>query len=140
MSTPVTTPVITIHQPEPAQPAKPRFWQRKLVRTIAGGVVTLAVSIGLGAMLQKHDTKAAMNDFTADVRDEPGIKSVRDVPAREGYQGKLEINGGAAIVTFKREGENLMLGYQLDVDDPDIATVQKAITHAADEAGFDEQP
>ena len=138
MSIPVTTPVITIH--EPAQPARPRFWQRKLVRTIAGGVVTLTVSIGLGAMVQKHDTKAAMDDFSADVRDEPGIESVRDVPAPSGYAGKLEINGGAAVVTFERQGDNLMLGYELDPANPDVATVDNAITHAADEAGFDKQP
>jgi hypothetical protein len=138
MSTPVTTPVITIHEPE-APPAKPRFWQRKLVRSIAGGVVTLAVSIGVGAMLQKHDTKAAMDDFSADVRDEPGIKSVREVPAPGGYTGKLEINGGAAIVTFQREGDNLMLSYELDSLDPDAATLDNAIKHAADEAGFDKQ-
>jgi hypothetical protein len=140
MSTPVTTPVITIHEPAAAQPAKPRFWHRKLVRTIAGGVVTLAVSIGVGAMVQSHDTKKAMSDFSADVRDEPGIKSVREVPAPSGYEGKLEINGGAAVVSFQREGDNLMLSYELNSLDPDAATVDKAITHAADEAGFDKQP
>jgi hypothetical protein len=84
MSTPVTTPVIT-QQPD-AGPARPRFTSRKSVGSAATCILTLAISIGAGVMLRSHDTEKAMKDFAADVRDEPGIKSVREL--RDHFAGQ----------------------------------------------------
>jgi hypothetical protein len=136
MSTPVTTSLPT-SQPE-VRPARPRFTSRKSVRSVATAVVTLAVSIGVGALVHSHDAQKAMDKFMTDVRDEPGIKSVRKVPAPEGYTGKIEINGGAAIVTFKEQGNDVLMSSELKTLD-DIVRVDAAIAHAADEAGFDQQ-
>jgi hypothetical protein len=136
MSTPVTTPVIT---PQPdARPARPRFTSRKSVRGIATGVLTLAISIGVGVMLRSHDTQQVIDDFAADVRDEPGIKSVKEVPAPEGYVGMLEINGGRAVVRFKEQGNDLLMSSQVTSLD-DIVRVDAAIAHAAEESGFDSE-
>ena len=136
MSTPVTTPV-AIPQAD-VRPARPRFTSRKGVRSVATAVATLAVSIGVGAMVHSHDAEKAMDEFIADVRDEPGIKSVRSVPAPEGYTGKVEINGGAAFVTFKEQGNDVLMSSELKTLD-DIVRVDAAIAHAAEEAGFDQQ-
>ena len=136
MSTPVTTPLAT-SQPE-VRPARPRFTSRKSVRSVATAVVTLAASIGVGALIHSHDGQKAMDEFITDVRDEPGITSVREVPAPEGYTGKLEINGGAAIVTFREQGNDVLMSSEVKTLD-DIVRVDAAIVHAADEAGFDRQ-
>jgi hypothetical protein len=136
MSTPVTTP-LPASQPE-VRTARPRFTSRKSVRSVATAVVTLGVSIGVGAMVHSHDAQKAMNEFMSDVRDEPGIKSVREVPAPEGYTGKLEINGGAATVTFKEQGNDVLMSSEVNTLD-DIVRVDAAIAHAAEEAGFDQQ-
>jgi hypothetical protein len=136
MSTPVTTSLPT-SQTE-ARPARPRFTSRKSVRGVATAVVTLAASIGVGALVHSHDGQKAMDEFITDVRDEPGIASVREVPAPEGYVGKLEINRGAAIVTFKEQGNDILMSSQLKTLD-DVVRVDAAIAHAADEAGFDQR-
>jgi hypothetical protein len=136
MSTPVTTPV-SAPQAD-VRTARPRFTSRKSVRSVATAVATLAVSIGVGALVHSHDGQKAMDEFITDVRDEPGIKSVREVPAPEGYAGKLEINGGAAVVTFKEQGNDVLMSSELKTLD-DIVRVDAAIAHAADEAGFKSQ-
>jgi hypothetical protein len=134
MSTPVSTPVFTAPQPETAAPAGKG---RRILTRVVVCAVTLAVSIGVGAMVDSRHNRKAMDDFVTDVRDEPGIKSVREVAAPAGYDRKLDINDGAATVTFKREGERFLMTAELSpVADP---SVQAGIAHAADEAGFDDQ-
>jgi hypothetical protein len=134
MSTPVSTPVFTAPQPEIAAPAAARKGRRLLIRVVVGAV-TLAVSIGVGAMVDSQHNKKAMDDFVTDVRDEPGIKSVHEVAAPAGYERKLDINNGAASVTFRREGERFVMTAELSP----LAdrSVEAGIAHAADEAGFD---
>jgi hypothetical protein len=136
MSTPVTAPLLT-SQPE-GRPARPRFTSRKSVRSVATAVVTLAASIGVGALVHSHDAQKAIDEFITDVRDEPGIESVREVPAPEGYTGKLEINGGAALVTFNEQSNDVLMSSEIKTLD-DIVRVDAAIAHAAEEAGFDQQ-
>lgn len=131
MSTPVTTPVFTAPQPEAAAPARRG---RRLLTRVVVGAVTLAVSIGVGALVDSQHNKKAMDNFVTDVRDEPGITSVREVAAPAGYERKLDINDGAASVTFKREGERFVMS--AEVSDPGVGV---GIAHAADEAGFDDQ-
>jgi hypothetical protein len=131
MSTPVSTPIFAAPQPETAAPARKG---RRLLTRIVVGAVTLAVSIGVGAMVDSQHNKKAMDDFVTDVRDEPGIKSVREVAAPAGYARKLDINDGAASVTFKREGDRFVM--TAEVADP---SVEAGIAHAADEAGFDDK-
>jgi hypothetical protein len=131
MSTPVTSPVFTAPQPEAAAPS--RKGRRLLVRVVVGAV-TLAVSIGVGAMVDSQHNKKAMDDFVSAVREAPGITSVREVAAPAGYERKLDINHGAASVTFKREGERFVMS--AEVADPSVAV---GIALAADEAGFDDK-
>jgi hypothetical protein len=135
MSTPVSTPVFTAPQPELA--AAPARKGRRILTRVVVGAVTLAVSIGVGALVDSQHNKKAMDNFVTDVRDEPGIKSVREVAAPAGYERKLDINDGAASVTFKREGERFVMTAELSpLADP---SVQAGIAHAADEAGFDDK-
>ena len=131
MSTPVTTPVFAAPQPETAAPV--RKGRRTLMRVVAAAV-TLAVSIGVGALVDSRHNEKAMDTFVTDVRAEPGITSVREVAAPAGYERKLVINDGAAIVTFKNEGERLVM--TAEVADP---SVEAGIAHAADEAGFNDE-
>ncbi len=131
MSTPVTTPVFTAPQPDTAAPARKG---RRLLTRVVVGAVTLAVSIGVGALVDSQHNKKAMDNFVTDVRDEPGITSVREVAAPAGYERKLDINDGAASVTFKREGERFVM--TAEVSDPSVGV---GIAHAADEAGFDDK-
>jgi hypothetical protein len=134
MSTPVSTPVFAAPQPEAAAPTRKG---RRILTRVVIGAVTLAVSIGVGAMVDSQHNDKAMDDFVTDVRDEPGIKSVREVAAPAGYERKLDINDGAAAVTFKREGERFVMTAELSpLAD---ASVQAGIAHAAGEAGFDDE-
>jgi hypothetical protein len=134
MSTPVTTPVFTARRPNTAAPA--RKGRRLLLRLLAAAV-TLAVSIGVGGLVDSQHNQKAMDRFVTDVRAEPGIASVREVPAPAGFERKLVINGGAASVTFKRDGDRLLMTAELtQAAGP---TVEAGIAHAADEAGFDDK-
>jgi hypothetical protein len=134
MSTPVTTPVFTAPQPEVAAPA--RKGRRTLMRVVAAAV-TLAVSIGVGALVDSQHNQKSMDKFATAVRAEPGITSVREVAAPAGYERKLVINGDAATVTFKNEGERLLMTAEVNqLADP---SVEAGIAHAADEAGFDDE-
>jgi hypothetical protein len=130
MSTPVSTPIFTA-QPEAAAPVRKG---RRIVTRVVVAAVTLAVSIGVGALVDSQHNQKAMDDFVTDVRDEPGITSVREIAAPAGYERKLDINNGAAAVTFKREGERFVM--TAEVSDP---SVEAGIAHAADEAGFDDE-
>jgi hypothetical protein len=137
MSTPISTPVFAAPQPEIAAAPAPARKGRRILTSVVVGAVTLAVSIGVGALVDSQHNKKAMDNFVTDVRDEPGIKSVRDVAAPAGYERKLDINNGAASVTFKREGERFVMTAELSpLADP---SVQAGIAHAADEAGFDDK-
>jgi hypothetical protein len=132
MSTPVTTPIFTAPEPEAAPVRK----GRRLLTRVVVGAVTLAVSIGVGALVDSQHNNKAMDDFVTDVRDEPGIKSVREVAAPAGYERKLDINDGAASVTFKHEGGRFLMTAEIGpIADP---SVEAGIAHAADEAGFDD--
>ena len=134
MSTPVTTPVFAAPQADTAAPA--RKGRRVLLRMVAAAV-TLAVSIGVGALVDSQHNQKAMDKFVTDVRAEPGISSVREVPAPAGFERKLVINGGAASVTFKRDDDRLLMTAELNqLADP---SVEAGIAHAADEAGFDDE-
>ena len=133
MSTPVSTPIFTAPQPETAAPASKG---RRLLTRLVVGAVTLGVSIGVGAMVDSQHNKKSMDNFVTDVRDEPGIKSVQQVAAPAGYERKLDINNGAASVTFRREGDRFVMTAELSpLADP---SVEAGIAHAADEAGFDD--
>ena len=134
MSTPVTTPVFTAPQPEAAAPARKG---RRILTRVVVAAVTLAVSIGVGALVDSQHNEKAMDKFVTDVRAEPGITSVREVAAPAGFERKLDINGGAATVTFRREGERFVMTAELSqLADP---SVEAGIAHAADEAGFDDK-
>ena len=132
MSTPVSTPVFTAPQPETAAPAARKG--RRVVTRVVAAAVTLAVSIGVGAMVDSQHNTKAMDEFVTDVRDEPGITSVREVAAPAGYERKVDIDDGAASVTFRREGERFVM--TAEVSDPAVGV---GIAHAADEAGFDDK-
>jgi hypothetical protein len=134
MSTPVTTPVFTAPQADMAGPARKG---RRLVLRMVAAALTLAVSIGVGALVDSQHNQKAMDKFVTDVRAEPGITSVREVPAPAGFERKLVINGGAATVTFKREGDRFLMTAELDQSaEP---RVEAGIARAADEAGFDDE-
>ena len=134
MSTPVSTPVFTAPQPEAAAPA--RKGRRTLMRVVAGAV-TLAVSIGVGALVDSQHNKQSMDKLVTSLRDEPGITSVREVAAPAGFKRKLDINNGAATVTFKDEGNRLLMTAEVtQLADP---SVEAGLAHAADEAGFDDE-
>ena len=134
MSTPVTTPVFAPPQPDTAVAV--RRGRRTVMRLVAAAV-TLAVSIGVGALVDSQHDQKAMDKFVTDVRAEPGIMSVREVPAPAGVERKLVINGGAATVTFKHEGDRLLMTAEIDqLADP---SVEAGIAHAADVAGFDDE-
>lgn len=134
MSTPVTTPVFTAPQPEAAAPARKG---RRILTRIGVAAVTLAVSIGVGALVDSQHNDKSMDQFATAVRAEPGITSVREVAAPAGFERKLDINDGAASVTFRNEGERFVMTAELSqLADP---SVEAGIAHAADEAGFDDK-
>jgi hypothetical protein len=132
MSTPTATPPLadTVEIEAPRPPRK----HSKLARTLASG----AVAIGIAVFGLTHDgSKSALEDFAKDLKDEPGITSVKSIEM-PGYAGALDINAGAATVRAKKEGSVIVLSYQVL---PGVAaqTIEASIEHAAKEAGFDDR-
>jgi hypothetical protein len=133
MTTPVATPVLTSDDIPVEEPDPPRH-RTRIIRSIAG----IALAIGIAVYGVAHDgSKDALKDFAKDLKDEPGISTIKpiDMP---GYAGALDINHGAATVRAKKEGSTIMLEYQL-LDPAGDARVESSIQHAAKEAGFDEK-
>jgi hypothetical protein len=135
MSTPVSTPVFGAPQTETAAPVARKG--RRVVTRVVAAAVTLAVSIGVGALVDSQHNKQSMDKVVTSLRDEPGITSVREVAAPAGYERKLDVNNGAASVLFKQEGDRFVMSAEVSsLADP---SVEAGIAHAADEAGFDDK-
>jgi hypothetical protein len=107
----------------------------RLVRTLASG----AVAVGIAIFGLTHDgSKDALKDFAKDLKDEPGIASIKNVEM-PGYSGALDINAGAATVRAKKEGSDVVLSYMV-LPGTDSQRLEDSIEHAAQESGFEQTP
>jgi hypothetical protein len=129
MTTPVATPIpseeIKVEAPAPARSRSKRI----------GTFVTVGIAIAITIARVTHDgSKDAMKDFAKDLKDEPGISTVKTIKV-PGYTGAVDVNSGSALVRFKRSGNDVILSYEVR-NAPDAELVDTAIEHAAKESGF----
>ena len=103
----------------------------RLIGTFGSTAIAIAIAV---AGVTHDGSKDAMKDFAKDLRDEPGITSIKkiDMP---GYKGAFDVNSGTGLVRFKKSGGDVILTYQVR-DTPDAFEVDTAIEHAAKESGF----
>jgi hypothetical protein len=130
MTTPVATPVPSA-EPIPIEAPKRAGRHNRLVSTIG----SVAVAIAITVFHFTHDgSKDAMKDFAKDLKDEPGITSIKKI-AMPGYSGAFEVNSGTGLVRFKKSGTDVILSYEVQVA-ADAEQIDTAIQHAAQESGF----
>jgi hypothetical protein len=103
----------------------------KPIRILGSTAIAIAIAV---AGVTHDGSKDAMKDFAKDLKDEPGITSIKKI-AMPGYKGAFEVNSGTGLVRFQKRGSDVILSYDVRIA-PDAQQVDTAIAHAAKESGF----
>lgn len=115
---------------------------QRLSTKLRGSLLTVAIVIGVVAYNLATGgfagTHGQVDDVAEALRSQPGVTSVReldDAPAPADYA--LDVNDGAATITFDKSGKRLMMNAQANtVAGNDL---MPAIDTASDKAGFDDR-